>query len=135
MFPLIKPLDSGRDDSALGEPDLGNAGAEDETLAFLEAQEHASDGEPLIRGAPRREPQDFPKIGRSASRATWFARGLDSRDTNSPRFSAFHQQPPATMREGKCHELISSARLPGREALRLSGSCEEPKGKERRPRQ
>ena len=62
-LPLPKPLNGGRNDGGLGEPDLGDRGAEDEALGFFETQKHSSDGETLIRGAPRGEPKHLPKIG------------------------------------------------------------------------
>ena len=62
-LPLSRPLDGARNDGGLSEPDLGDRGAEDEALGFFETQKHSSDGETLIRGAPRGEPKHLPKIG------------------------------------------------------------------------
>src|SRR5947209_4962833 len=62
-LPLPKPLNGGRRDSGLSKPDFGDCSAEDGALGFFKAQEHSSDGEPLVGGAPRREPEDVAKIG------------------------------------------------------------------------
>jgi hypothetical protein len=60
---LSKTLYGGRHDGGLGEPDFGDRSAEDRALEFSKAQEHPSDGESLVGGAPGCEPEDFAKIG------------------------------------------------------------------------